>query len=90
VTELIPGKRIVWGVSEAQLNFVENHSEWNGTELVFEIAEKCGETELRFTHVGLVPAFECYGGCSSAWGTLIGQNLRNRIIAGQTQPDVFA
>src|SRR6267143_1357191 len=68
ITELVPGKRVAWHVLEARLNFVKDKTEWNGTDIVFEIARKGDKTELRFTHAGLVPAFECYGGCSGAWG----------------------
>jgi hypothetical protein len=66
ITELVPDKKAVWHVSEAQLNFVKNKTEWNGTDVVFEITKKGDKTELRFTHVGLVPAIECYGDCSGA------------------------
>jgi len=90
VTEFAPGKKVVWHVSDADLTFVKDKTEWIGTDIVFEIARKEGKTELRFTHVGLVPAFECYGGCSGAWGTLIGSNLRNLIATGKNQPDAFA
>ena len=86
ITELVPGKKVVWHVSDAQLNFVKNKSEWNGTKVVFEIAKKGDKTELRFTHVGLVPAFECYGGCSGAWGFYINDSLRNLITTGKGQP----
>lgn len=89
VTEFVPGKKVVWHVSDAQLNFVKNKTEWDGTDIVFEIAEKGDKTELSFTHIGLVPAIECYGGCSGAWGRLIQDNLRNLIITGKSQPDVF-
>lgn len=87
ITELVPGKRVVWHVTEAQLNFVEDKNEWNGTEVVFEIASKGDKTEVRFTHVGLVPAFECYGGCSGAWGFYINDSLRNFIATGKGQPN---
>ena len=86
ITELVPGKKVVWHVSDAQLNFVKNKSEWNGTDVVFEIAKKDDKTELRFTHVGLVPASECYGGCSGAWGFYINDSLRNLITTGKGQP----
>jgi Activator of Hsp90 ATPase homolog 1-like protein len=87
ITELVPGKRVVWHVVDAQLNFVKDKSEWNGTDIVFEIARKDGKTELRFTHVGLVPAFECYGGCSGAWGFYIEDSLRSLITTGKGQPN---
>jgi uncharacterized protein YndB with AHSA1/START domain len=90
VTEFVPGKKVVWHVTGAELTFVKDKTEWIGTDIVFEIARKGGETELRFTHVGLVPAFECYGGCSGAWGALVGTNLRNLIATGKNQPDAFA
>ncbi len=86
ITELVPGKKVVWHVSDAQLNFVKNKTEWNGTEVVFEITRKGGKTELRFTHVGLVPAFECYGDCSGAWGFYINDSLRSLITTGKGQP----
>jgi len=86
ITEFVPGKKVVWHVSEARLNFVKNKTEWNGTEVVFEITKKDGKTELRFTHVGLVPAFECYGDCSGAWGFYINDSLRGLITTGKGQP----
>ena len=90
VTEFVPGKKVVWHVTDAELTFVKDKTEWIGTDIVFEIARKDGKTELRFTHVGLVPAFECYGGCSGAWGALVDGNLRNLITTGKNQPDAFA
>jgi uncharacterized protein YndB with AHSA1/START domain len=90
VTEYVPGKKAVWHIIDAELTFVSDRKEWIGTDIVFEIAEKDGKTELRFTHAGLVPAFECYGGCSGAWGMLVGTNLRNLITSGKNQPDPFA
>ncbi len=90
VTELVPGKKVVWHVTDAELTFFKDKTEWFGTDIVFEIAERAGKTELRFTHEGLVPAFECYGGCSGAWGALVEGNLRNLITTGKNQPDAFA
>ncbi len=87
ITELVPGKKVVWHVTDARLNFVKDKTEWNGTEIVFEIARKGDKTELRFTHVGLVPAFECYGGCSGAWGFYINDSLRSLITTGKGDPN---
>jgi uncharacterized protein YndB with AHSA1/START domain len=90
VTEFVPGKKVVWHVTDAELTFVKDKSEWFGTDIVFEITRKGDKTELRFTHVGLVPAFECYGDCSGAWGELVDGNLHNLITTGKNQPDAFA
>ncbi len=90
ITEFIPGKKVVWHVLESHLSFVEDHSEWNDTDIIFDISEKEGKTEVCFTHLGLVPQYECYGSCSNAWGTLINGNLRKLITTGKGQPDAFA
>ena len=90
VTQLIPGKRIVWHVSDSHLSFLKDKNEWDGTDIVFDLSRRNGKTEVRFTHVGLLPAIECYDSCSSAWGALIGGNLRQLIATGEPQPDVFA
>jgi len=87
ITELVPGKKVVWHVTDATLNFVKDKTEWNGTDIVFEIKSKDGKTELRFTHIGLVPTFECYGGCSGAWGFYINDSLRNLITKGSGHPN---
>jgi len=90
VTELVPGAKVVWHVLDSELAFVGAKSEWTGTDIVFDISRKGGKPEVRFTHVGLVPRFQCYGDCSGAWGTLIGDNLRKLITTGKPQPDPFA
>jgi hypothetical protein len=79
VTELVPGKKVVWLVLDSILNFVGDKSEWKGTKITFEIAKKGEKTEVRFTHVGLIPDHECYGACSNAWGSYINGSLRNLI-----------
>jgi uncharacterized protein YndB with AHSA1/START domain len=90
VTELVPGKKVVWRVIDSYLAFVEDKSEWTGTEIVFEISQQKGKTELRFTHVGLVPRQECYGSCFSAWTSLIQSNLRDFIATKAPQADVLS
>lgn len=87
ITESIPGKKVVWHVLDSKLNFVKDKLEWNGTEIVFEIARKNDKTEVRFTHAGLVPSFECFGGCSGAWDFYISDSLRSLITSGKGQPN---
>jgi hypothetical protein len=83
VIELVPNKKIVWLVPDSQLNFTNNKTEWTGTEIVFEIVEEENTTKVGFTHVGLVPKVECYGGCSNGWKMLIEQSLYNLITNGK-------
>jgi Activator of Hsp90 ATPase homolog 1-like protein len=86
ITEFVPDKRVVWHVVDGQINFVKDTTEWDGTDIVFDIARKGGKTELRFTHVGLVPTIECYGGCSGAWGFYVNQSLQSLIAIGKGDP----
>lgn len=86
ITEFIPGKKIVWNVVDATLSFVKDKDEWKGTNISFDIAKKGDKTEVRFTHVGLAPDFECYKDCSNAWGLLVNGNLKNLIATGEHQP----
>jgi hypothetical protein len=34
-----------------------------------------------------VPAFECFGACSNAWGFYINESLRNLIATGKGDPN---
>ena len=79
VTELVPGKKIVWLVTESHLNFIKKKDEWNGTRICFEIFEKGNKTEIRFTHVGLTPDVECYNDCSGAWSSYIQNSLKKYV-----------
>jgi len=90
ITELVPGKKVVWHVSDANLTFVKDKSEWKGTDIVFEIARKGDKTELSFTHRGLVPGFECHAACSNGWGLLVGGNLLKLIATGKPQPSPWS
>ena len=89
VTEFIPGKKVVWHVLDSRLSFVKDKSEWTDTKIVFEISKKGGKTEVRFTHAGLVPQFECFDDCSSGWSALVNGNLRKLIASGARQPNAF-
>ena len=86
VEELIPDELVGWLVSENHLSFIDDQSEWRGTRIRFGIVARDPGTELRFSHVGLVPAYECFGVCSNAWGFFINQSLRNLIVTGEGQP----
>ncbi|SDJ21934.1 Uncharacterized conserved protein YndB, AHSA1/START domain [Frankineae bacterium MT45] len=87
VSELVPGKRVAWRILDGYLSFTEEKSEWTGTEVVFEIAEVDGKTELRFTHVGLVPEFECYQQCFNGWSFYINESLRSLVTTGRGAPN---
>lgn len=87
ITELVPGSKVAWHVVDNYFNWVEETREWTGTNILFEIAKQGDKTEVRFTHVGLVPAYECYTLCSDAWGTYINGSLRDLIATGKGRPN---
>ncbi len=88
IVELIPNKKIKWLVIDSELTFTQTKTEWVGTTIVFDIEEINGKTQVRFTHVGLIPSLECYGGCSNGWEKLIQQSLFSLITTGKGV-DVF-
>ena len=83
LVELIPGKKVVWLVTESRLNFITDKNEWVNTRIIFEITPVQNKTRLSFTHQGLVPGIECYGACSGAWGQLVQQSLFSFITTGK-------
>jgi hypothetical protein len=86
VTELIPNKKVTWLVLENNMSFVEDQTEWVGTTISFEIGRQNGQTEVRFTHVGLQSQFECFDVCSDAWGSLMHTSLPSLISTGTGRP----
>ena len=86
VTELVPGKRVVWEVLKNQLSFVTDQNEWVGDRLVFEITPEAESHRLTFTQRGLTPADQCYAICDNAWTGYIAGSLRARIEVGKGSP----
>jgi hypothetical protein len=67
LTELEPNEKIVWLVTESNLTFLDDTNEWTNTKIRFDIEKKGETTTVTFTHEGLIPEFECYKTCSTAW-----------------------
>jgi uncharacterized protein YndB with AHSA1/START domain len=86
ITELVPGRRVAWHVVDSYLAFAGDQAEWTGSDITFDIAPAGDGTEVRFTHVGLVPDSECFDSCSGAWRFYIGSSLPGLITSGQGAP----
>jgi hypothetical protein len=87
VTEMTIPKRVVWLVVENSFNFTDDTTEWEGTEIRFEISSNGSKTEIRFTHLGLVPAYECFDVCSNSWDFYLHTSLRGLIRTGRGLPN---
>ena len=87
IVEFIPNKKVTWLVLDNYFNFTKDKSEWKGTKIIFEIFNKDNKTQIRFTHQGLVPQYECFDICSNAWSQYVQHSLRNLITTGKGQPN---
>ena len=87
VTDLVPGERVAWRVVDNWMSFIQDQSEWKDTEIRFDLSEEDGATTVRFTHVGLVPDYECFEVCNIAWSHYIGGSLRSLIATGEGRPN---
>jgi hypothetical protein len=86
VAELVPGRRVVWHVLDNWMGFIEDQSEWKDTRIVFEILPTDEGVQVRFTHLGLVPRYECYDVCFDAWTFFLQDSLRDLITTGRGEP----
>lgn len=87
LVEVVPNKKVVWLVLDSYLSFVKDKNEWTGTKIMFEVSKDGDKTQVRFTHRGLVPEYECYDACSSAWSGYINESLRGLIAKGRGKPN---
>jgi len=86
ITELLPGKKVVWKVTDCNLHWIDNKKEWSGNDVVFEISESKNATQINFTHMGLIPDCECYGDCKIGWTEHVACSLVKFINEGRGMP----
>jgi len=89
VVEMISDQKVVWLVTDSSINYTEDINEWTGTKISFEITEKDGKTELRFSHIGLNSGIECFDACSNAWTQIIQEGLFSLITTGKSEKIVL-
>ena len=82
VSELVPGKKITWKVTDCYMPWYEDKNEWSGTQVVFDLSEANGQTTVDFTHEGLTPLVACYKDCKPGWTHWIGTSLLSYVNTG--------
>jgi len=87
ISELIPGKKIVWAVTNCNLHWIKENKEWNGTEIVWDLADLKGKTQIQFVHKGLTPDCECYENCKPGWTHHLKDSLLKLIENGEGFPE---
>lgn len=83
VAELIPGKKVVWLITDCYMPWYSDKKEWANTRLIFDLTENDGITELNFRHEGLTPNVECYKDCEQGWTHWIKTSLFSYFTTGK-------
>jgi hypothetical protein len=86
VTEAVPGSKVVWHVTNCFLPWLKDKTEWNNTNVVFEISAGQGETTVTMTHEGLTPEVECFNDCEKGWDRHFGESLKQFLTDGHGMP----
>jgi hypothetical protein len=86
VSEMVPDRKAVWKVTNCNLPWFNDKTEWNNTEVVFEISPERNQTRIDFTHIGLVPTIECYAACEKGWDGHVTNSLLHFINEGSGNP----
>jgi hypothetical protein len=87
IIQLSPGT-LTWEVTACFLNLLKNTQEWVNTQIDWKV-EAAGEmTKISMSHVGLVPALECFKDCSNGWNFFTQKSLYQLIADGKGSPAV--
>jgi hypothetical protein len=85
-TELLPGRKIVWTVTDCYLPLFKNETQWTGTRLEWDISTDGHATSITMTHVGLRPGVECYDDCKIGWTFYVTESLQKLITENKGFP----
>jgi len=86
VIEAKPGSRYVWHVDDCFLPWFADKKEWNGTDVIFDIAPTKVGSSVSMVHRGLTPEVECYDICNSGWEGNFMKSLQKLITEGVGTP----
>jgi hypothetical protein len=86
ITEFVPETRVVWAVTNCYLPWLNDKTEWTGTNVIFAISTENNLTAIHFTHQGLVPQVECYDMCVKGWTQYIAGSLLKLLTESVRQP----
>jgi hypothetical protein len=83
VTESVPFRKLVWLVTDCNLDWLNDKKEWKDTKIVWNLIKEKNKTKIEMTHVGLVPGIECYEDCEDGWNRYIGDSLPKLLSSGK-------
>lgn len=86
ISELIPGQKTVWHVTDCNLHWQEDKKEWKDTLVEWLFQPKGASTGIIMTHIGLTPEVECYESCRKGWNEHVLTSLPAFIKTGKGQP----
>jgi hypothetical protein len=86
VAEMVPGRKVVWQVTDCFLHWPQDKTEWRHTKCVWELELSEGVVQINFTHVGLAPEVECYENCRKGWDQHIKGSLLSLLVNGKGMP----
>lgn len=87
ISEVIPGKKVVWLVTNCNLHWIKNKREWKNTEVIYTLTKKGEKTIIDFVHKGMTPEFECYKNCEEGWTGHLKNSLKSLINKGKGFPE---
>jgi hypothetical protein len=86
VTDAEPGRRYSWHVEDCFLPWFADKTEWNGTDVIFDIAPINDGSSVTMIHRGLTPEVECYNLCNAGWEGHVMRSLYKLIAEGAGTP----
>ena len=81
--------RFSWTCVDANMIIedVADHSEWQGTKLLWEITPNKTGSCVTLTHQGLNPDMECHQVCVAGWGRYFENSLKNHLNGVTASPE---
>ncbi|HEX2682090.1 MAG TPA: SRPBCC domain-containing protein [Candidatus Dormibacteraeota bacterium] len=87
IAEVIPDKRVVWDVTDCNLDWISDKKEWKDTRITWDVSRDNDATRITMMHVGLVPEAECYKDCETGWNFYVAESLLKLMTEGTGLPD---